>query len=56
VLGDFEGRTLGVGPVLSYAFKVAETDVALEVKWLPELDTENRLEGDYVWVKAAILF
>lgn len=56
MLGDFEGRTLGVGPVLSYAFKVAETDVALEVKWLPELDTENRLEGDYVWVKAAILF
>ena len=56
VLGDFEGRTLGVGPVLSYAFKVAETDVALELKWLPELDTENRLEGDYVWVKAAIAF
>lgn len=55
-LGDFEGRTLGVGPVLSYLIKIGDTDVALEAKWLPELDTENRLEGDFVWVKAAVLF
>jgi len=56
VLGDFEGRTVGIGPVISYAAKIGGSDVVFEVKWLPELDTEKRLEGDYVWVKAAVLF
>lgn len=55
-LGDFEGKTLGVGPVLSYLMKIGGADVALEAKWLPEMDTENRLKGDFVWVKAAVLF
>jgi hypothetical protein len=56
VLGDFEGRTVGVGPVLSYATKLGATDVSAEVKWLPELDVEHRLKGDYVWFKLAVLF
>ena len=56
MLGDFEGRTIGVGPVLSYAAMIGDLDLVFEVKWLPELETENRLEGDYVWVKAALLF
>lgn len=56
MLGDFKGSTLGVGPVLSYATKIGGADVVLELKWLPELDVEKRLEGDYVWVKAAVLF
>ena len=56
ILGDFEGRTVGVGPIISYITKVGGADVVFEAKWLPELDTERRLEGDYVWVKAAILF
>lgn len=56
LLGDFEGKTMGVGPVLSYIIKFADTTVALELKWLPELDVENRLEGDYVWFKAAVAF
>ena len=55
-LGGFEGRTIGVGPVLSYMTKVGETDVVFEAKWLPELETEHRLEGDIVWIKAAVLF
>ncbi len=55
-LGDFEGKTLGVGPVLSYIAKIGKTDVVFEAKWLPELETENRLEGDIVWVKVAVLF
>jgi len=56
VLGDFEGRTIGVGPVLSYATKMGQTDVIAEVKWLPELDVEHRLKGDYVWFKLALVF
>jgi hypothetical protein len=55
-LGDFEGRTVGVGPVLSYVRQIGKTTLATEVKWLPELDTEHRLKGDYIWFKLAFLF
>ena len=56
VLGDFQGRTVGVGPVLSYITKLGKTDVSVELKWLPELDVEHRLKGDYVWFKLGALF
>lgn len=55
-LGSFEGMAVGVGPVLSYATKICQRDVVAEVKWLPELDAENRLRGDYVWFKLGIVF
>jgi len=55
-LGGFEGQTAGVGPVLSYIAKIGDHNLLLELKWLKELETENRLEGDYVWVKAAVSF
>ncbi|MCP5518693.1 MAG: transporter [Verrucomicrobiales bacterium] len=56
ILGGFEGRTVGIGPVLSWATKVGRTDLIMELKWLPELSVENRLEGDHVWLKVALLF
>jgi hypothetical protein len=58
-LGDFEGRTIGVGPVLSFATKVGPhktTDLVAEVKWLPELDVAKRLKGDTIWFKLALVF
>jgi len=55
-LGSFEGHTYGVGPVVSYAHKIGKYDFAGEVKWLPEVDVQNRLKGDYVWVKLGIVF
>lgn len=55
-LGDFEGRTVGVGPVLSFVRKVGSADLAAEVKWLPELDVEKRMKGDYVWFKIGVVF
>jgi len=56
VLGDFKGKSYGVGPVLSYITTIGDSNLALELKWLPELEVENRLEGDYVWFKAAVAF
>ncbi len=53
-LGDFHGHTVGIGPVLSYATKIAKRDFAAEVKWLPEVDVRNRLKGDYIWFKLGI--
>jgi hypothetical protein len=55
-LGDFEGHTAGVGPVVSYARKIGGADFAAEVKWLPELDVQKRLKGDYIWVKIGVVF
>jgi hypothetical protein len=57
LLGEFESRTAGVGPVLSYVRPIGETTQLLaEVKWLPELDVDKRLKGDFVWFKLGILF
>lgn len=55
-LGSFQGRAVGVGPVLSYARKLGKAEFAAEIKWLPELDVENRLKGDYLWVKLGFVF
>ena len=51
-LGSFEGRTEGIGPVLSYISPpICGQTLLAEVKWLPELDVEKRLSGNYVWFK-----
>lgn len=55
-LGDFKGRTLGVGPVLSYVLPMKDNTLVFEARWLPELETKNRLEGDYIWVKLVYQF
>jgi hypothetical protein len=54
--GEFKGRTTGVGPVLSYVFKLGKVDMIAEAKWLHELDTTKRLEGDIVWFKLVAKF
>lgn len=55
-VGDFKGSTAGLGPVLSYATKIGGHDLIAEVKWLHEMDTSKRLEGDYVWFKLIYKF
>jgi hypothetical protein len=55
-LGDFKGKTVGVGPVVSYATDLWGRDTIFELKWLHEVETENRLKGDIVWLKAVFKF
>lgn len=56
-LGSLEGRSFGVGPVLSYMRQAGKrTTLIGELKWLPDLDAEKRLEGDVVWFKLALVF
>jgi hypothetical protein len=55
-LGDFEGRTAGIGPVIGYIQPLGQQKLVLELKWLPELETRNRLNGDYLWLKAVYKF
>jgi len=57
VLGDFKGMTAGLGPVLGYIQPLSKTEsLVFELKWLAEMDTKNRLEGDYTWLKAVYKF
>ena len=55
-LGDFEGKTAGYGPVVSYTSKIAGNDIVAELKWLHETDTEKRLKGDIYWFKFVYKF
>jgi hypothetical protein len=57
VLGCFKGRTAGLGPVIGYIKPLSKTEsLVLELKWLFEMDTKNRLDGDYIWLKAVYKF
>ena len=54
---DFKGRTMGIGPVISYVLPVNKTDTwVFEAKWLPESNVEKRIKGDYLWVKVIYQF
>jgi hypothetical protein len=55
-LGCFKGRTAGIGPVLGYIQPIGESKLLFELKWLPELETKNRLNGDYIWLKMVYKF
>jgi hypothetical protein len=55
-LGAFEGMTAGLGPVAGYFQPIGKQVLSLEAKWLAEVDTTNRLEGNYVWLKAVYKF
>ena len=55
-LGDFKGRTVGVGPVLGYVQPLGNQSLVVELKWLTELETKKRLEGDFIWLKVVYKF
>jgi hypothetical protein len=55
-LGDFKGRTMGVGPVLTYILPRGRETFVAELRWLPETSVENRLDGDYIWLKLVYQF
>jgi len=56
IFGDFKGRTAGIGPTLGYILPVGENTLVAEFRWLPELETKNRLKGDYIWLKIVYQF
>ena len=56
IFGDFKGRTVGAGPTLGYVLPIGENTLVTELRWLPELDTKNRLQGDSIWLKLVYQF
>ena len=55
-LGDFKGKTAGLGPVASFVTKVGGHDLVSELKWVHEFSTTHRLKGDLVWLKVLYKF
>ncbi|MDB5300101.1 MAG: protein involved in meta-pathway of phenol degradation, partial [Phycisphaerales bacterium] len=51
-----EGRASGIGPVFTYSRKLGNVDTAVEFKWLPDITTNNRLNGDAFWLKLEFNF
>ncbi|MDB5174295.1 MAG: hypothetical protein JWO87_121 [Phycisphaerales bacterium] len=51
-----EGRASGIGPVFTYSRKLRNVDTAVEFKWLPDITTNNRLNGDAFWLKLEFNF
>ncbi len=46
-------------PAFAYVNIFSEFDkvaLAIELKWLPQMSVTNTMEGDYVWLKAALVF
>lgn len=50
LLGDFKAEASGIGPALMWIPPQYEGKMAFVAKWLNEYDTENRLEGDHVFL------
>ena len=55
-LGGFRGRSIGIGPVIDYVLPLENATALLELRWLPEIETKNRVEGDFFWLKGVVHF
>ncbi len=55
-LGDFKGKTVGIGPTIGYIKPLGKDVLVLEAKWLTETDVKNRVEGDIIWLKGTYKF
>ncbi len=56
ILGSFKGEAAGIGPSLMWIPKIKNKDVAVSAKWIHEFDTENRLEGDHLFLNFTMAF
>ena len=56
VFGPFEAEEVGIVPLVSYNRTMGKTTRIIDVKWLPQIDVENPTKGNYVWVKAELVF
>ena len=56
LLGADEGTDIGIGPVVTLIHSSQKYAFSIQAKWLPEIDTKRRLNGDWVWVVAGVQF
>jgi hypothetical protein len=54
LLGDFKGRTTGVGPILGFTIPLSDRKLSANLRWFHEFDAKNRLEGDAAFFTVAV--
>ncbi len=54
VLGDFEGRSAGIGATAGYTFYAGKAPINLNLRYYHEFDVRNRLSGDIGVVSLAM--
>jgi hypothetical protein len=54
ILGSYKSDAAGIGPAILWSPKRFNGNVNFIAKWLHEYHAENRLEGDHVFISAAI--
>jgi hypothetical protein len=54
LLGDYKSEATGLGLNLMRSTWVGAQDVTFIAKWIHELDAENRIEGDHIFVSLAM--
>jgi hypothetical protein len=56
-LGPFKGQALAVGPVVGATLPLGHAhELVLNMRYYDELDTENRMQGDAMFMTAAVKF
>ena len=53
-LGPFRGQAFAVGPAVDFTFKVGNTPIVTNLRWLHEFGVENRMKGDAVFLNFAV--
>ena len=56
ILGSFKGEAAGVGPALLWSTDRLGREVTFIAKWLHEVHTDHRLEGDHFFLSFAMSF
>ncbi len=54
LLGSFKAEALGIGPALLWSTKIGRQDVTLIAKWLKEIHSDNRMEGDHAYLSLVV--
>jgi hypothetical protein len=55
-LDGFRGRALGIGPIVTWAWKLGGKEVGFDLRWVNEFDVENRPDGDGLLFNASLPF
>ena len=45
----FQGKSIAIGPLVSYKAKFGETEIDFRLKWAHEVEVEHRMKGDAVF-------
>ncbi|OLQ72195.1 hypothetical protein BIT28_24545 [Photobacterium proteolyticum] len=54
LLGDFKAEAVGVGPALLWNTKISNQYVSFIAKWLHEVNAENRLRGEHLFLSFSV--